>query len=332
LKQTEPNPLRQALAQSDAGPHPDADLLTAFAESALLQREREIVLAHLANCVNCRQILNFSGDAAEEQQAVQPLLAARRKRAVWRVAIPLLAAAAMIAVVSTVVLRSVMSRPPQVAVVSKKAEAPVNRPAPQMSSQQPPNKPEQKHQARKAAPAASESTPAAALPQAVAPLAQQASDADKRAEAAPLSPANGSIAMPEMSARVPAPAGAFANRSRALADAAGASITRPRWRLNQQGQPERAFGAGPWQPVPPNGGTRMQALSIFGGEVWAGGENSQVFRSQDNGTTWLVVTLPEKDGTAHSIAHIRFNSAQEITIEAADGTTWTTSDGGASWQ
>ncbi len=36
------------------GPHPDADLLAAFAEQALLPAERERVLAHLAICEDCR--------------------------------------------------------------------------------------------------------------------------------------------------------------------------------------------------------------------------------------------------------------------------------------
>ncbi len=76
----------------------------------------------------------------------------------------------------------------------------------------------------------------------------------------------------------------------------------------------------------------MHTLAVFVGEVWVGGENAQVFRSLDNGTSWRIVALPDKDGTNHTIAHIRFNSAQEITIEASDGTAWTTTDGGASWK
>jgi photosystem II stability/assembly factor-like uncharacterized protein len=118
----------------------------------------------------------------------------------------------------------------------------------------------------------------------------------------------------------------------ALASAPANSIARPHWRINENGEPERAFGDGAWQPVLPNGSAKMQTLAVFGGEVWVGGENSQVFRSLDNGTSWRVVALPEKDGTEHTIAHIRFNTALKITIEASDGTTWTTADGGATWK
>ena len=42
------------------GEHPDADLLTAFAEHALGGPERELVLAHLAVCVACREVVSLA--------------------------------------------------------------------------------------------------------------------------------------------------------------------------------------------------------------------------------------------------------------------------------
>ena len=48
MKQAEPNPLQRELARSQQGGlHPDADLLAAFAEGSLLEREREEMFAHL---------------------------------------------------------------------------------------------------------------------------------------------------------------------------------------------------------------------------------------------------------------------------------------------
>ncbi len=41
----------------DAGPHPDADLLTAFAEQSLADRERVLVMEHLAACSDCREVI-----------------------------------------------------------------------------------------------------------------------------------------------------------------------------------------------------------------------------------------------------------------------------------
>src|SRR5690242_2192908 len=42
------------------GEHPDADLLTAFAERSLADRERERVLLHLAACANCREVVSLA--------------------------------------------------------------------------------------------------------------------------------------------------------------------------------------------------------------------------------------------------------------------------------
>ena len=45
--------------------HPDADLLTAFAEQALTAAEREGVLAHLALCDDCREVVSLALPAAD---------------------------------------------------------------------------------------------------------------------------------------------------------------------------------------------------------------------------------------------------------------------------
>src|SRR5215469_6053859 len=48
------------LARRSAGPHPDADLLSTFAENALPEAERGRVLAHLADCTDCREVVFLS--------------------------------------------------------------------------------------------------------------------------------------------------------------------------------------------------------------------------------------------------------------------------------
>jgi len=49
--------------------HPDADLLTAFAERSLPDRERTVVLEHLARCGDCRHIVALSLPEVESVQA-----------------------------------------------------------------------------------------------------------------------------------------------------------------------------------------------------------------------------------------------------------------------
>ena len=74
MEPSKPNSFAQALAaQKAAGEHPDADVLTAFAEGSLLARERETVMAHLAACAECREVVSLS---ATEQARELELIAA----------------------------------------------------------------------------------------------------------------------------------------------------------------------------------------------------------------------------------------------------------------
>src|SRR5262249_35501303 len=50
--------------------HPDADLLTAFAENALGRGERDAVMAHLSDCPECRDVLYLSLPHADNPQTV----------------------------------------------------------------------------------------------------------------------------------------------------------------------------------------------------------------------------------------------------------------------
>lgn len=57
-------------AAAPALDHPDADILTAFSESTLTERERGTVLAHLSRCADCREILALSLPETEDVQRV----------------------------------------------------------------------------------------------------------------------------------------------------------------------------------------------------------------------------------------------------------------------
>jgi Photosynthesis system II assembly factor YCF48/Putative zinc-finger len=61
-----PKIVRDRLQQpAGAESHPDADLLTAFVERSLVDSERSRVLAHLARCANCREIVTLALPATE---------------------------------------------------------------------------------------------------------------------------------------------------------------------------------------------------------------------------------------------------------------------------
>jgi hypothetical protein len=55
------------------GRHPDADMLSAFADGALPAHEREETLLHLAQCADCRGIVFLAQEAVEEQSPVPEL-------------------------------------------------------------------------------------------------------------------------------------------------------------------------------------------------------------------------------------------------------------------
>ena len=109
---SESNPLMRELAKAwHPGPHPEADVLTAFAEGTLLKRERTDVLQHLANCAECREVVHTSMDATPEVSAERKVSASPagwgyRQWMPWAVAL-----AASLLVVTTVTVHRHSSKP-----------------------------------------------------------------------------------------------------------------------------------------------------------------------------------------------------------------------------
>jgi hypothetical protein len=69
--QNVPNIVRERLrAETVVASHPDADVLTAFAERSLPETERAVVLEHVARCGDCREVLAL---ALPETEAVAPV-------------------------------------------------------------------------------------------------------------------------------------------------------------------------------------------------------------------------------------------------------------------
>ena len=62
--------LERLKAAMPVGHHPDADVLTAFAEYSLPQDERAAVLEHLARCGDCREVLALALPPADAGQTV----------------------------------------------------------------------------------------------------------------------------------------------------------------------------------------------------------------------------------------------------------------------
>src|ERR1700739_2871538 len=69
--QNVPNIVRDRLKTAVSLSHPDADMLTAFSERLLPEAERAVVLEHLAQCGDCREVVAL---ALPETETFQPVL------------------------------------------------------------------------------------------------------------------------------------------------------------------------------------------------------------------------------------------------------------------
>jgi len=73
---------RQSTIENLPFPHPDANLLAAFVEKTLSEKERTQVLNHLAQCAECRELAALT--LPEEVEVAQPVsLTARRWWSAW---------------------------------------------------------------------------------------------------------------------------------------------------------------------------------------------------------------------------------------------------------
>ena len=63
--------IKRLQGTAPVGTHPDADVLTAFAEKSLAEAERARVVEHLARCSDCREVVALVGLPATEVAAVK---------------------------------------------------------------------------------------------------------------------------------------------------------------------------------------------------------------------------------------------------------------------
>ena len=175
--------------------HPDAESLSAFAEHQLPEHERQPILAHLAICAHCRQVLFLAQDAVEEAQPpiAGPVLLASPKKALvnWRYAWGALAACAALATVSVVFYpRHLAPAPEQAKVLTPRQTPPNPVAAPPTEDKKPLSQPPTANaQSNRAATPAARPTPATSLDSAIsaagsASAAAQQPAPQKQADAA----------------------------------------------------------------------------------------------------------------------------------------------------
>lgn len=113
-----------------------------------------------------------------------------------------------------------------------------------------------------------------------------------------------------------------------------------RWKVSASpdaaspGEIERSLDGGrSWQPVVIAAGVAFRVVFARGSEVWAGGAAGAFSHSIDAGQHWSAVPLSSGGGAiAGDIISIQFADPAHGSVTASSGETWTTSDGGQTWQ
>ena len=129
-----------------------------------------------------------------------------------------------------------------------------------------------------------------------------------------------------------AAAPASANETVRLSQAAKKIASR--WTLSADGLVQRSFDYGKsWQTIPLGNHVVFRALAANGSDIWAGGTAGALYHSSDAGQHWTQVT-PAADGKSLSadIVAVEFKDAGHGTLTTIDRETWTTSNGGRTWQ
>lgn len=116
------------------GVHPDPDLLAAFVEKSLSDRERSQVLQHLADCADCRELMSL---AMPEIESTPSPIPERSRWLTWPVLRWGGLAACVVVVTAAVTLHYEGRQAGEFSVAEKTPAAPVSLPVENTASQQP---------------------------------------------------------------------------------------------------------------------------------------------------------------------------------------------------
>ena len=345
------------------GPHPDPDLLSAFAENVLAQPDRLQVLEHLSQCADCREIvvLALPQPEAHQQTIVRPAAAGWFS---WTVLRWGALAACIVVVGAAVTLRyrerqsiqpAAASPGSQIAQLKPEPQAP---PTNQTNTSAPPPPAEQSTRAKRldefqsrdallssnvamAKKVGSSEPPAEAkLPvsksivggNGASPVLQSSDEAQvvpgRAKDALQTSSAAGVVGgVLAKQMNVPAPPAATVALAPPLRFP-------PRWTLTANGALQRSLDSGrTWQTIPVPSADQFRALSANGFEIWVGGANGALYHSADAGHSWLQVQpVAQGQVLTADITGVEFTDSLHGTVTTATKETWTTADAGQTWQ
>jgi hypothetical protein len=329
-----PKIVRQRLqTNTNLADHPEPNLLSAFVEQSLAEREQVQVLQHLSQCVNCREIVALSTAQPDGADAVS-LAPARVGWLSW----PTLrwgAAMACIVVIGAAVTihqehesaqHSAMQASVSTdAIVDKAApsQSPNLNPVPvQAAEQRPSRKTSRNHRAAGAAPF-------------------EIADARTGSPFAEVVPgrAKDAVAGPQGAEQAVGGPTTYNNGINAASDTffpddLATENLAPRWTLSWDGVLQRSLDSGrTWQTVPVATHLILRALAANGLDIWVGGKAGALFHSSDAGQHWAQV-LPIANGQPFvgDIVGVEFSDGLHGKLTSSNREIWITSDAGQTWQ
>jgi Photosynthesis system II assembly factor YCF48 len=351
---------RLALPQAQWVDHPDADALTAFGEQRLNERERGNILAHLAQCGECRQVLALTA-TVEPNNPIHLLGQERIGKRRWLYlgwAAPLVAACLVIGILRFP--SHVHKAPPQATApasptrsphptaghgLPEVTNAPAAIPAPRIR---------RKFPRIDLLPRPAEATVATVKSPAPAPppnIIEPAMEAKAAATSLPVEAPNLTIEafrpQPTIELEAAAPAVERQKTLRAMPSSLLARIPTERreqslWSLDRSfanvivasGTVEKSSDGGKtWQAIHVSDYARLYALSAVGANIWVGGAGGILFHSADDGLHWAPVIVDDGEvrlsGTITGIENLGGNSIH-LKVQSAPG--WVTSDSGRHWR
>jgi len=110
-------------------------------------------------------------------------------------------------------------------------------------------------------------------------------------------------------------------------------VVAPRWTLTSDGTLQRSLDFGrSWQTIPVANQASFRALAASGKDIWVGGLKGVLYHSTDAGQHWTQVQ-PVASGQVLSddIIGMEFPDATHGKLTTSNQGTWTTEDGGQSW-
>ncbi|MFZ0817161.1 MAG: zf-HC2 domain-containing protein [Candidatus Sulfotelmatobacter sp.] len=354
-----------ASTRTTAELHPDADLLTAFAEHALGRAERASVVEHLALCGDCRDVVALALPANET--VVVPATADVRSG--W-LSLPVLRWGVVTAgllvvtsvgvqqyrlhhheqiVASNVVPSNVAQSKNATGAAMQSIQALPQAPVPNVDSKPLIFAPGIRKETKEAhlsesTVAAASSTPAAGqqLSDAAPTTVQVTTQTQLQVQLAqnqrqrPLNGGDATDVDTVAKAKDPVPAVASAS---------------PCWAITPAGTLQRSLDDGEtWQDINPAAAYAavsstkkvnaspssvpvFRAVAAAGLEVWAGGSAGALYHAVDGGDRWTLV-LPSTPGAilTGDITSIQFPDAQHGSVATSTTEVWITADGGQTWR